>query len=146
MKSTIPKSHGPYDMDIYDFGMDQSLRVDIGNDDEMDIDKSEEAYGDMPMTGKKLVASGSGLVTSEKASSGKLIKNWDKSEKKGKTRSVEEGTHEQVSTHCTHGDWHLINIDMHQMTKHPTRYFKFSPIICLLCSLWISLPFSFIYQ
>ena len=55
------KSHGPYDMDIYDFGMDQSLRVDIGNDNEMDIDESEEAYGDMPTTGKKAVASGSGI-------------------------------------------------------------------------------------
>ena len=130
-------------MVIYDFGMDQSLRVDIGNDDEMDIDESEEAYGDMPTTGKKVVASGSGLATSGKASSGKLIKNWDKSKKKGKTRLVEEGTHEQVSTHCTHGD-HLINIDMRQMTKHLTRYFKFSPIICLLCSLWILLLFFFI--
>ena len=62
-------------MDIYDFRMDQSLRVDIGNDDEMDINESEEAYGDMPMTGKKAVVSGSGLVTSGKVSSGKLIKN-----------------------------------------------------------------------
>ena len=116
-------------MDIYDFRTDQSLRVDISNDDEMDIGESEEAYSDMPMTGKKAVASGSGLVTSGKASSGKLIKNQDKSKKKGKT--------------STHGN-HLININMHQMTKCPTRYLKFSPIICLLCSLWILLLFSFI--
>ena len=136
-------SCGPYNMDIYDFGTDQSLRVDIGNDNEMDINESKEAYGDMPMTGKKAVVSGSGLATSGKVSSGKLIKNRDKREKKGKTRLVEEGTHEQVSTCCTHGD-HLINIGMCQMTKHPTRYFKFSPIICSLCSLWILLLFFFI--
>ena len=135
-------------MDIYDFRTDHSLRVDIGNDNEVDINKSEEAC-DMPTTGKKAVASGSGLATSGKASSGKLIKNRDKSEKKGKTRSVEEGTHEQVSMHCTHGN-HLINIDMHQMTKHPTRYFKFSPIICSLAMLTldsITLFFKFLdYQ